>query len=283
MTTKLYFPSSWGMSQDTLTDLYRKQIGPFDVELVNNPLEAEYVIQQDHSDEKVPNESKVIFFQREPDHVAQYKPNHPNTVATYYHSRGQYWLPQTWWLGYTYNELSALKCPPKTNSVSVVESGRNALPGHGFRRSIIDRLITHVPELHVYGTVCNQMKGDQFKGVLPFRQKEDAFLNYQYAIVIENGSVPGYFSEKFIDAILCWTIPIYWGCSNINEFFPKECYFNLDPFYCTTQVPSIIRQDLKAETFIALQYARDLILNKYNLIPTVQRAIENYENSSKHL
>jgi len=40
-----------------------------------------------------------------------------------------------------------------------------------------------------------------------------------FHIAIENTQNKGYFTEKLIDAFLTKTIPLYWGCPNINEFF----------------------------------------------------------------
>jgi len=49
--------------------------------------------------------------------------------------------------------------------------------------------------------------------------KETVFGNSQFGIAIENFSHRGYFSEKILDCFLLRTIPIYWGCSNIYDFF----------------------------------------------------------------
>lgn len=43
-----------------------------------------------------------------------------------------------------------------------------------------------------------------------------------FHIAVENSKNTGYFTEKIIDAFLTKTIPIYWGCPNINEFFNKD-------------------------------------------------------------
>jgi hypothetical protein len=37
--------------------------------------------------------------------------------------------------------------------------------------------------------------------------------------VIENDRAPNYFTEKLIDCFALGTIPIYWGCPNIGDFF----------------------------------------------------------------
>ena len=38
-----------------------------------------------------------------------------------------------------------------------------------------------------------------------------------FSICIENSSNRGYHTEKIIDAFLSKTIPIYWGCPNLDE------------------------------------------------------------------
>jgi len=45
---------------------------------------------------------------------------------------------------------------------------------------------------------------------------------YQFSIIIENSQQKNYFTEKIIDCMLCKTVPIYWGCPNIGEFFSTE-------------------------------------------------------------
>ena len=31
-----------------------------------------------------------------------------------------------------------------------------------------------------------------------------------------------YFSEKLVDAVLCDTVPIYWGCPNLDRFIDPD-------------------------------------------------------------
>jgi hypothetical protein len=49
--------------------------------------------------------------------------------------------------------------------------------------------------------------------------KEFIFGDSQFGVVIENTSHRGYFTEKILDCLLLKTIPLYWGCSNIGDFF----------------------------------------------------------------
>jgi hypothetical protein len=52
--------------------------------------------------------------------------------------------------------------------------------------------------------------------------KEYIFGDLQFGIVIENVSHRNYFSEKILDCFLLRTIPVYWGCSNIGDFFDMD-------------------------------------------------------------
>jgi hypothetical protein len=66
----------------------------------------------------------------------------------------------------------------------------------------------------------------KFKGetILPTAliTKEEIFGDPMFALVIENTSHNGYFTEKITDCMLLKTIPLYWGCSDIDTFYNKE-------------------------------------------------------------
>jgi hypothetical protein len=52
--------------------------------------------------------------------------------------------------------------------------------------------------------------------------KETVFSNSQFGVAIENFSHRNWFSEKILDCFLLKTIPLYWGCSNIGDFFNTD-------------------------------------------------------------
>lgn len=49
--------------------------------------------------------------------------------------------------------------------------------------------------------------------------KETLFHTFQFAIIIENTRQRNSFSEKIVDCLITKTIPIYYGCENIHQFF----------------------------------------------------------------
>jgi len=52
--------------------------------------------------------------------------------------------------------------------------------------------------------------------------KDICFENSMFHIAVENSQNKNYFTEKIVDCFLTKTIPIYWGCPNIDEFFHGE-------------------------------------------------------------
>lgn len=94
--------------------------------------------------------------------------------------------------------------------------------------------------------------------------KATIFGNIQYGIAIENTSHHNYFTEKILDLFLLKTVPIYWGCSNIEKFF---------------NIKGIIR-------FLSVDHLIEMcnngIINKY-LYEGMQPAIEeNYQLAKEY-
>ncbi len=52
--------------------------------------------------------------------------------------------------------------------------------------------------------------------------KNYGLKDYMFSIVIENTKQDYYFTEKLIDALLTGTVPIYYGCPSIGDFFNTE-------------------------------------------------------------
>jgi hypothetical protein len=64
--------------------------------------------------------------------------------------------------------------------------------------------------------------GDRYDITDARKGKAEVFGDSMFGIAIENTSHNGYFTEKIIDCFLLKTIPLYWGCSNIETFFNPE-------------------------------------------------------------
>ena len=99
----------------------------------------------------------------------------------------------------------------KTRMCSLIASKKRSQEGHQLRHAMVDWVLANGIGLDVMG-----------RGYQPFGDKADGLVPYRYSVVIENVRERNYFTEKLVDAILCKTVPIYWGCPNIGDFFDTE-------------------------------------------------------------
>lgn len=65
---------------------------------------------------------------------------------------------------------------------------------------------------------------------------------YKFMICFENTSLPNYFTEKLINAYYAGTIPIYWGCKNIEDYVNMESILYLKPDYTEEDMNNLIKE-----------------------------------------
>lgn len=95
----------------------------------------------------------------------------------------------------------------KTSMCSLIASAKRDSNGHQLRHAMVDWVRETDQPVEIMG-----------RGYKPFEAKSDGLAPYRYSIVIENVEEKNYFSEKLVDAVLCNTVPIYWGCPNLEDF-----------------------------------------------------------------
>lgn len=93
---------------------------------------------------------------------------------------------------------------------------------YGERVGLVNNIHESVPFMDFYGWG----NSGNFK---PFTHKKGLTIkDYKFCLTIENSHEKYYISEKFYDCILTNTIPIYYGCSNIKDYWTENGYFLLD-------------------------------------------------------
>ena len=105
--------------------------------------------------------------------------------------------------------------------ISSLVGGKALAPGHTVRHELYDRQkeFAHFP-LAVYISTYGKPLPDIWNNVLlPNGDKINLFKEFQFSITIENSQQKNYFTEKLVDCLITKTIPIYWGCPNISEYF----------------------------------------------------------------
>lgn len=96
--------------------------------------------------------------------------------------------------------------------------------------------------------------------------------DYKFSIASENTIQKNYITEKFWDCILTETIPIYFGCSNFNEYFPELEFFNL-----TNIIDKNYELDEKLKYILK---NNDTLYEQY--LPIIKKIKNNYFNNSEY-
>jgi hypothetical protein len=181
----------------------------------------------------------------------------------------------SWQVNRTYEGILAEPMPAKTDLVSAIASDLQIWPGHRARLAFID-LLRREPVIrdHVYG------RGSRY-----IEDKWDALAPYRYSVAIENSSSPDYWTEKLADCFVSWTVPLYFGCTNIDDYFPKDSYIWL-PIDRPDEALSILRSlrsdDGDWESRLdALNEARELSIHRYSLYEHISRLVLEHEATAK--
>lgn len=104
------------------------------------------------------------------------------------------------------------KIHEKTKNVSIILSSKKTTAGHILRHSILERF----PQIDSFG----------FNN--PIENKITGLKDYRFSIIVENCKQDYYFTEKLIDSFITGTIPIYWGCPSIGDFFDLNGIITFD-------------------------------------------------------
>ena len=177
-----------------------------------------------------------------------------------------------WWVGRSYDFLNTCPAPEKTKKLSWITSNKNSLKLHKKRLLFLEKIKAEGVEFDLFG-----------QGFSPIADKWDGLASYRYSLAIENFRGPFYWSEKLADCFLSWTMPIYYGCTNIEEYFPKESFILIDinDPNAANYLKEIIKRDLWFKNREAITYARELVLNHYQFFPYITNQIRNHEKEQE--
>jgi len=98
----------------------------------------------------------------------------------------------------------------------------------------------------------------------PGNHDSDEYRNYisqyKFMICFENSSLKNYLTEKLVNAYISGTIPIYWGCPNVEDYIDISSILYLRPDYTQEELQNIINE------IIALDNSPELYKKKYESI-----------------
>jgi hypothetical protein len=202
---------------------------------------------------------------------------HPNVIESHPS------LP--WMIGYNfiegskkfsfgYKQLSSIRNIKKSKVASVICSEKTIQKGHKKRLEFVRKL------KEVFGE-----KIDFFgKPFNPIEDKWNAIAHYKYHIAIENTYQKHYWTEKISDAFLAHTHPIYYGCPNIEDYFPSDSMTKIDinnyeKAFETIEKTIDSKKFEESETYI--KKSKKLVLDEYNLLPRISSFISDKRYNHK--
>lgn len=178
-----------------------------------------------------------------------------------------------WYINRSFDQLSELSIPSKPKTISWIVGNARNLPGH-FKRLSLLKFIQDKSSLDI----------DLFgRAVRVIDDKWDGLADYKYSLAIENSSSPDYWTEKLADCFLTWTMPFYYGCTNLEKYFPEESFIRLnidEPRIALEQIKTAIKNNEWEKRLPALKKARELVLNQYQIFPHLVKHIKSHRNST---
>lgn len=174
-----------------------------------------------------------------------------------------------WHIDKDFDFLNALKVASlsKENNIVWITSNQRGSKGHKKRMTFLDH-IKDIPFVHLYG-----------RGIKPVEDKWDVLSKSKYAIAYENFQNDYYWTEKIVDCFLSYTMPLYFGCNKIDNFFPKNSFIQIDPNdkHIKLFLKEIATSNKWEESLEAISEARNLILNEHQLFPFLSNKIRTFE------
>lgn len=135
---------------------------------------------------------------------------------------------------------------PKNKLVSMIASNKTMCAEHLYRQQMIQKF---------------SGKCDHFgRGHRPIENKEDGLKDYCFSIVMENATYPNMFTEKITDCFMTGTIPIYYGISNIGDYFDTNGIITLNDDFKIEDLSFELYQSKIESVERNLQLAIDLLV-----------------------
>lgn len=284
---KIYFPPNWGLSSKDIIEQYIPQTpnndGKWDIiSYVTNIDEADILIIEDTCDKKILSnfkKNRIFYFSREALDTKSYKiyKNMGITDCSFWNNMDSY-LYTKWHykkkingvspgICKTYDELINLKPINKNKKICCILSNKNLNEGHILRKKFMYQFMKKYPNyIDLYGT-C-----DFANKKLKNNDKFECLKQYKYCIGFDNqDNIKKFFGTQLTDAILCWTIPVFWCGTDLNNYFPNKSFISFD---CRNlneidRLYNILINDNYNDRLEDLKEARLNILNKYNMWPTI--------------
>lgn len=170
-----------------------------------------------------------------------------------------------------YDFLMNLELPVKSKEISVICSTKSFTPHHARRLEFVEALKEHFGDrLDWFGN-----------GKMNLEEKWDALIDYKFSIAIENQIRHNVITEKILDPYLTYTMPIYSGAPNIEDYFDHNSFLSIDIYDVQGSIKKIeelLDNSIGIAALDIIRIERKKVLNDYNFIQRIVAIAENTFN-----
>ena len=270
------------------------------IEATTNPMMADFCVIFDGYREDFPQE-RALYFGQHPHGVEgciDYRDfKEVKCLASF--PLEEHLNPAEWWINYDYDTLVKMKPPEKKKDLCCVVTYQDSRPTYRHRREFLERFMQLSENIDLYGRPQEKFENCAlnkiYKGVLGFNtydpykmdhtKGKEKIIDYRYSLEFDMGPTTNYICERFYDSIRLWTFPIYYGSTNVEQYFPKNSFRYIDiadnNMGEAKKVLDLVNSDFREQHMDDLAQARDLALHKYSTFARVHEIVNNLDKYIK--
>lgn len=282
---KLLFPYNWPLIKQSSASVGRWGEYQFYLNDDQEDYDALVVfnIMSNKIDKTVCFKKKTIFIATEPFNVQQYHKRFMDQFSVVLTSQKEIkhsnkLIQHTgapWFVNKSYDELKEMKPFTKNKKISIITSNKLITEGHKKRFEFVMKIKDYFEdEIDLFG-----------RGINDFEDKWDVLAPYKYNICIENGSHKDYFTEKINDCFLAYTFPIYHGCTNLENYYNKDSFAQIDINNFEDSLRGIERilndEDHYARHLDSIEDSRLKYLETYNIFPLLVDILDKIDTTDE--
>jgi hypothetical protein len=155
----------------------------------------------------------------------------------------------------------------KPKKLSIIVSNWNCSDkSHNYywREKLVKDILDTDFDIDIFGKNWD-ISDSRYKGWV--KDKVEGLKDYEYSIAIENSCEDYYVSEKLFDCFLNNTVPIYYGCKNVSDFYDSRSLetFDLKKDNIINTLKNIIKVDNNIYKDYVLK-SKAWYFTRYNLL-----------------
>lgn len=170
------------------------------------------------------DKNNIIGLSHEPPEIERIHTNKFKDIKKYIIPYDLKNKPSNFITKYSYIKPTVLRTTniKKNKIMSLVITFKLMTKNHIYRKEIAKEILKTDLPIDIYGDyrdTFNDINDNRLKGIFPYFGSEP-YKDYKFNICVENSNHSHYFTEKIVNPMLLECTPIYYGCENIDSYFP---------------------------------------------------------------